>query len=240
MTISEGTIQKAIQKFNDQRIGSLIYLSLTGSCLHGTECPTSDVDVKGIFVPTVDSLILHEGLTHYSDSFLQNGKLHEFKLLSVQEFVSKITKMECNAVELLFSMYAGKVIVSGPISKFLGEQSKKLLSKNVNSFIGMAKAELSRYENKKQRNCHKDIAHGIRSGQQALEFLDTGKLVYPLPGVKLIKKVKNKEVSLEDAHHLLMLQMDILNNPGEECSEEKLQLKRRIIKDVYGFISGTI
>lgn len=240
MQVEQGTTQTAIDKFKKLNKGSLIYLSLTGSCLHGTECETSDVDIKGIFVPSIESLILNECDSHYSDKFVCNGKLHEFKLISIQEFLSKILKMECNAVELLFSMSARKVIVSGPISRYVFEQGQRLLTRNVHSFLGMARAELDRYANKKQRNTHKDIAHGLRSGMQAMEFLDTGKLTYPLPGVNLIKKIKNKEVTPDQAHHLLLLQLDVTANPDEEYTSEQVELRKNIIRSVYGFIGGTI
>ncbi|MDR2819838.1 MAG: nucleotidyltransferase domain-containing protein [Desulfovibrio sp.] len=42
-------------------IASLLFLTLFGSSLYGTETPgKSDLDVRGIFLPSANSLILHK------------------------------------------------------------------------------------------------------------------------------------------------------------------------------------
>jgi hypothetical protein len=99
----------------------------------------------------------------------------------------------------------------------------------------MANAEVKRYKNHTQRNCHKDIAHGIRSGIQARELLDTGKLVFPIPQISVIRKVKFGQIKLDDAYSLMELQFHVLENPREEPAPEQFYLKRKLIIDMYQF-----
>ena len=233
--LSKGTIDTCINDFRKRDIGTLIYVSATGSTLHGTLCETSDKDYKGLFLPSVESLVLNESQSHHPYTFECDGKKNEVMFISVQEFLDKVLRMESNAIELLFSMDAQHVVLSGPLSKYLRAECEKLLTKNISSFWGMAKSEMVRYE--KNKADHKDIAHGVRSGAQARQILDCGKLTFPIPNLDLIKKIKSGEVPLADAYNLMNLQFHILDNPKEEPSPAQHQIKRDIILKLYEIIS---
>lgn len=235
-TLSESTLEDCIRDFKNKDIGTLIYVSATGSTLHGTVCASSDMDYKGLFLPSIEHLMIRDDLSQLPYVFECKGKKFEVTFIAVQEFLDKLMRMESNAVELLFSMDAKHVVLSGPISKYLRQECDKLLTKNISSFWGMAKSEMVRYE-KNKADC-KDIAHGVRSGAQARQLLEYGKLTFPIPNLDLIKRIKFGEIPIKDAYTLMELQFHILENPKEEATKEQHQIKRELILKLYSLLAG--
>lgn len=94
--------------------GELLFVSEFGSRLYGTDTPKSDHDLKGIFLPSLESLVLGEAprsLHHTTgDDHTRNGKDDvDIELWSLQYFLNLLGKTETGAVDLLFSMKANHV-----------------------------------------------------------------------------------------------------------------------------------
>lgn len=94
--------------------GELLFVSEFGSRLYGTNTPNSDHDLKGIFLPSLESLALGEAprsLHHTTgDNHSRNGKDDvDIELWSLQHFLNLLGKTETGAVDLLFSMKAEHV-----------------------------------------------------------------------------------------------------------------------------------
>jgi len=89
---------------------SLLFLTLFGSTLYGTETPgTSDVDVRGIFLPSLKSLALNNApkTLHFSTGDNERRNLAEdvdIDLWSVQHWLLKLLPVgDTGALDVLFS-----------------------------------------------------------------------------------------------------------------------------------------
>ena len=51
-------IDKIIKELNIR--GKLVYLSQYGSHLYGLDTPSSDLDFRGIYIPSINDIILHK------------------------------------------------------------------------------------------------------------------------------------------------------------------------------------
>lgn len=93
-----------------ERGASLLYLTLFGSTLYGTEAPgTSDLDVRGIFLPSPDSLFLNDApkSLHFStgSNERRNGAADvDIDLWSAQHWLLKLLPAgDTGALDVLFS-----------------------------------------------------------------------------------------------------------------------------------------
>ena len=121
-------IKQIIEQLNIP--GELIYLTQFGSHLYGTNTENSDLDFRGVFIPTIDDLILHkdkdeinEELTLFEirDEYNKNPVIYtkepktlisswhlkqikvDIKIFSLQKFIQLCSKADTNALDLLFS-----------------------------------------------------------------------------------------------------------------------------------------
>lgn len=107
--------------------GKLIYLSQYGSHLYGLNTENSDLDFRGVYIPTLDDIILkkdkdeintelevveHIGAKCYFDDALQHHcepvyekKKVDVKIFSLQKFIQLCSKADTNALDLLFSCH---------------------------------------------------------------------------------------------------------------------------------------
>ena len=110
--------------------GTLLYLTQYGSHLYGTNTENSDLDFRGVYIPTIDDLILHkdkdeinEELTLFEirDEYNKNPVIYtkepktlisswhlkqikvDIKIFSLQKFIQLCSKADTNALDLLFS-----------------------------------------------------------------------------------------------------------------------------------------
>jgi len=161
----------------------LLYLTEFGSTLYGTDSLSSDIDYKGIFLPSIDSVIL--GLnkpTYEYSSGNQNSKNTaddiDISLYSVQQFFKFLNKGETSALDLLFSMKSPSAIFTDPrFIDTLHRNLDKLLTKNTASFVGYCMQQASKYGIKGSRygeivefakhlstcsNCHQISTEGYK------------------------------------------------------------------------------
>ena len=119
--------------------GTLLYLTQYGSHLYGTHTENSDLDFRGVYIPTIDDLILHKdkdeineeiiieledyknlkdkNITIGGGSFPVAGVGYtkevkvDVKIFSLQKFIQLCSKADTNALDLLFS-YTNKDVES--------------------------------------------------------------------------------------------------------------------------------
>lgn len=87
----------------------LLYLSKFGSHLYGTDGPNSDIDYKGIFLPSKKDMLLGRHIKHIKyntgiDARRNTSDDLDVDLWSLQYFLELIGKGETNAIDLLFSV----------------------------------------------------------------------------------------------------------------------------------------
>ena len=118
-------IDEIIKQLKPLINGKLIYLSQYGSHLYGLNTENSDLDFRGVYIPTLDDIILHKDKdeinteleiklyggeqTIYSNDDIDavpiwDKKKVDVKIFSLQKFIQLCSKADTNALDLLFSI----------------------------------------------------------------------------------------------------------------------------------------
>jgi len=127
----------------------ILIKSIAGSHLFGTNTPSSDMDYKGVFIPSNDDIILgnYSDTIRYStgNDYSKNTKDDvDTELYSLRKFLNMIENGDTAALELLFTP-----------DQFIIEKSKEwddilsiretLVSKKINAMIGYARQQANKY-----------------------------------------------------------------------------------------------
>lgn len=141
-----------------------------GSHLYGTDTPESDLDIKGIYLPTAREIVLNRARRNISQSrskqeFERNNKDDiDQEFFSLAEYLKLLAEGQTVALDLLFSD-AVAVRYKGPeyhLFQHIYDNRFKMLSKNVLAFIGYSLKQAAKYGIKGSR---------VRSVKDAIEFL---------------------------------------------------------------------
>ena len=120
-------IDEIIKQLKTLINGKLIYLSQYGSHLYGLNTENSDLDFRGVYIPTLDDIILHKDkdeineelwiTRHLPDREIKNDGEYvwtevdrvesikvDVKIFSLQKFITLCSKADTNALDLLFSV----------------------------------------------------------------------------------------------------------------------------------------
>ena len=126
----------------------VLYLAYSGSHLYQTNIETSDMDITGIFLNDLDSLLMQR---RKDDIDLSTNKENtkntkddiDIKLISLHQWIKNLRRGEVNAIELMFSMfYIGNIIYKRPFfhdaitkrAKPSYHGKDKLTHRNIDSF----------------------------------------------------------------------------------------------------------
>jgi predicted nucleotidyltransferase len=106
---------KDIQKMCEEKEVTLLYLVKFGSHLYGTDTSESDVDYKGIFLPSKEQCFLQNVPKSITYSTGKNDSKNteddvDIQLWSLQYFLQLLSKGEINALDLCFSFTYPEVI----------------------------------------------------------------------------------------------------------------------------------
>lgn len=132
----------------------IIYLTLSGSKLHGTATENSDTDIKGLFVPSIQSIILNEqkDLIKIGTDVKNTSVDVDYEVFSYDKFMGLIMKGDAGAVDLLFSMFSKETIIyESEESRIIKDKFEKLICNKTRTFTGFAVSEVSKYQLKGQR-----------------------------------------------------------------------------------------
>jgi hypothetical protein len=145
------TIQTYIEEFEQKTRARVIYVTVSGSKLYGTDNENSDTDLKGIFIPSVHSVMVKEDLSSYTRDTNNTKERNsaddiDFTLHSIYSFLGQLSKSETGAVDLLFSMFSEHNIkYSTEESDIIKENYKYFLNSNMKSFIGYALGQTKKF-----------------------------------------------------------------------------------------------
>jgi len=152
----------------------VIYLSLSGSKLYGTDGPDSDEDYKGIFIPPKEDVLLKEDIEHYTtttgnDSSRNGADDIDVQLWSVYKFMNLLKKGETGALDLLFSMLRSdtQILSTDTSNQFIKELSG-LLHTKVHSFVGYCIGQSKKYNIKGER--YNELVNFINVLDSKLEY----------------------------------------------------------------------
>ena len=152
----------------------LLYLARSGSQLFGTATPKSDLDVKGVFLPSRESLYLQTAPqqftrnTNNSGSGLKNSSDDvDVTVWSVQFWLKLVLRGDINAVSLLFSHTNPSAVLDGTDADFEKRlralDATRLLSRQLSGMMGFAYAQAVRYT---------DRGKHLRAVRVALDHLE--------------------------------------------------------------------
>ena len=145
-------IQEVLNKFQLDNDIKIVYVTLSGSKLYGTDTPKSDTDYKGIYIPSKRDVLLKTDLPFYvQDS--NPGKEKNSKddtditLVSIYKFLNDLKNSETGSVDILFSMFRADTIVleDKEFTDYMKLNYKYMLNKNMKSFIGYSLSQTKKF-----------------------------------------------------------------------------------------------
>lgn len=127
----------------------LVCKTVFGSRLYGTATPTSDVDVRGVFMPSKKDILLGRIPRTNKDNA---GNDEDFELYSLHHFLKLACEGQTVAFDMLWTpMNQVELGEAGHIWESLVERRDKFLSKRMNAFIGYARGQAAKYSLKGER-----------------------------------------------------------------------------------------
>lgn len=129
----------------------IIFKSLSGSKLYGTDSIHSDTDIKGVFLPDIKDCILGKVSNVITKSTgSKNEKNSSIDIdetyYSLQYFLKLAAKGETNCIDLLFANSNKNAIIQDSfIWKELTKNIDKIITKNMSSYLGYCKSQCQKY-----------------------------------------------------------------------------------------------
>ena len=133
----------------------LVFVTKYGSQLYGTNGPASDVDIRGVFLPTREDLLLARAPQHYvfKPEVGEHSPEHiDETYLSLHYFLQLLTQGETNALDMFFSYTNPDAIIRVTTDyQELIDNRDKLITKNVAKYLGYCKSQAIKYSLKGDR-----------------------------------------------------------------------------------------
>ncbi len=111
-----------------------------GSHLYGLNTEKSDLDYKGVFLPTLEDLILQTNSKHIS---LDQPRV-DHELFSLHKFFDLLSTGQPVALEMLFAPRE-MILETSPLWENIITHRGLLLTKNVKAFTGYCRSQASKY-----------------------------------------------------------------------------------------------
>jgi predicted nucleotidyltransferase len=142
-----------------------------GSYLYGTNTENSDLDLKGIYLPSGRDIVLEQSKRNISTTrpkaeFERNNKDDvDIEIFSLKEFLRLLIEGQTVALDMLFAPEEFKLFKGADYHLFetIYANKDRLLSKGILSFIGYARKQASKYGIKGSR---------VRAVKNTIEFLN--------------------------------------------------------------------
>ena len=138
-------MEPKIQELCDENNVKLLYVVKFGSTLYGTNTPASDVDYKGIFLPSKEDCFLLNASKHITYSTGKNDARNtdediDIQLWSLQYFLQLVAKGETGALDLLFSFTHPEIIeyVDIRFERIFNHYDELFDIRDCNAFVGYA------------------------------------------------------------------------------------------------------
>ena len=130
---------------------TLLYLTEFGSVLYGTNTPSSDTDLKGIYLPSIKSALLDQA----PDTIVHNTSGKDVRntsddvditLYSVTYYIDLLFKGEVGAIDILFSLFRDDTQhYCSPAMQIFKDNHIKLVSKQSKAFVGYCMNQAAKY-----------------------------------------------------------------------------------------------
>ena len=145
-------LEKVIKDFENETGSTMVYITMSGSKLYGTDTPTSDTDYKGIYIPSTKSVLLKNdkpSFVHDSNTSKEKNSKDDidFTAYSIYHFFNSLAKSETGAIDMLYSMYREdtKVLQSDTFVNYVKANIDSFKNSNMKSFIGYALGQTKKF-----------------------------------------------------------------------------------------------
>lgn len=136
----------------------IVFATVYGSRLYGTDGPDSDLDVRGVFLPSKRDLLLGNAPKHYN---MKNDQ-RETSYLSLQYFLQLLAQGETNCLDMFFSYTSPTALISAsPMYEELVANKDKLITRNVTKYLGYCRAQALKYSIKGDKIQNYEALHEL-------------------------------------------------------------------------------
>lgn len=126
--------------------GQIIFEAVAGSQSYGTATPTSDTDIRGIFImPYTDRISLFKKVEEV------NGAKQDDKYYELAKFVKLASECNPNIIELLWSPPDCIRIFRGPMQVLWDNRSRFISARAYHTFSGYAHAQIKKARGQNKR-----------------------------------------------------------------------------------------
>lgn len=208
-----------------------------GSHLYGTDTESSDLDIKGIYLPTARQIVLSQGkhsisTTKLKREFEKNTKDDvDQEFFSLKEYLKLLCEGQTVALDILFSPESFHIFKGEAydIFKTIYSNKNKLLSKGILSFIGYARKQASKYGIKGSR---------VRAVKDTIDFLNTldekallGDIRSSLDASNLFKDEFINYTMQPDPNNVMVTYFEVCNRKFQMTNSVKYTLS--ILNKIY-------
>ena len=171
------------RQYVEERLGDhhLLYLSVFGSHLYGTTTQHSDVDYKGVFLPSRKSLLLMEGdniinLNSNGDQEKNGSGDRDIQLWSLHYFLQGLlARGEIESVDLLFSVNNpdGVAYSDGSMERLHAQRHRLFDPAECSSYTGYCRTQARKYGMKGSRvDVLQNVLQVVNNHLEYLQNLD--------------------------------------------------------------------
>ena len=140
--------EKWVDEMLESVKGEIIFLGVHGSRLYGLETPDSDIDLKAVYAPSFEDLVIGKNCKTFN---YKNDELDiEIEVKSVHEFLKSAQGCDTNCMDLLHAPDSA-IIYEHEDWKTLRSHKSDLYAKNMKGLIGYIKTHAKKYSNKIDR-----------------------------------------------------------------------------------------
>lgn len=249
-------ILKFKKKFEKATGYKIILISKVGSHLFGTNNEKSDIDYKGVFIPSQEDLILHKDLKSWTNNTKEKGKaitlnleLSEFinktegknrssdidiKLISIHNLFKDLAAGDTGAIDLIFSINTDQNIFKDKIALEILKNKDLFISKKIYKFIDYCLSQSKKYGEKGERfNEAKEFKifwdKLIKKEKIGDSFLDIENHIKEKK-LKYIKIIKSKTTGNKNGLYLEILNKRFL----EQITVRDFNERFKIIENSFG------
>jgi predicted nucleotidyltransferase len=130
----------------------LIYLTQFGSTLYGTNKEgKSDIDLKGIYLPSIKDLITNKTKDHFryssgDDKSKNSCNDIDIELWSIHKFLKHLSDGDTGAIDVFFSMWREDTIIFKlSVIDYLKSSKYIFLTRNIKAFVGYTMGQAQKY-----------------------------------------------------------------------------------------------
>jgi len=150
-------LTEILKSFENEYHAKVVYVTIYGSKLFGTDNANSDTDYKGIFIPSKKDVLLKRDIEHYNyntNSQAKNEKDDiDLQLYSIYKWFNLPKKGETGALDLLFSLFREDTQIYNDTSftSIVMDNYTRFYNRNLHSFIGYCVGQSKMYNIKGKR-----------------------------------------------------------------------------------------